>query len=77
MGTQATSTTKISSRLISDKVMRSYQVVLKCASQTQREEINNRIRRIEEKQTTLLTPDVVKKAVEILRKNSSLRNWKS
>lgn len=36
-------------------LMRSYQVVLKCADQSQREEINKRIKTLEEQQEQLLT----------------------
>ncbi|MCE7737784.1 MAG: hypothetical protein GPJ50_00265, partial [Candidatus Heimdallarchaeota archaeon] len=50
-------------------VMRSYQVVLKCADQSQREEINKRIRTLEEQQDQLLTPQVIKQAVEMYRTN--------
>ncbi|OLS33119.1 MAG: hypothetical protein HeimAB125_01900 [Candidatus Heimdallarchaeota archaeon AB_125] len=50
-------------------VMRSYQVVLKCADQSQREEINQRIRTLEERQHQLLTPQVIKQAVELFRTN--------
>ena len=53
----------------SAKVMRNYQVVLKCADQSQREEINQRIRILEERQTTLLTPYVVKKAIDLYQSN--------
>ena len=49
--------------------MRSYQVVLKCADQSQREEINKRIRTLEEQQDQLLTPQVIKQAVEMYRTN--------
>ena len=49
--------------------MRSYQVVLKCADQTQREEINQRIRALENQQQQLLTPPVIKQAVELYRTN--------
>jgi hypothetical protein len=69
MGTQTTSKTQTSQFHILDKVMRSYQVVLKCDSPIQREEINQRIRRLEERQTTLLTQDVVKSAVNLYRAN--------
>jgi hypothetical protein len=51
------------------KVMRSYQVVLKCTNQTQREEINQRIRRLEERQKQLLTPKVIKTAIDLYRTN--------
>ncbi len=53
----------------SKRVMRSYQVVLKCVDQSQREEINQRIRTLEERQHILLTPKVLKKAVELYRTN--------
>ena len=53
----------------SKRVMRSYQVVLKCADQSQREEINQRIRTLEEQQHQLLTPQVIKQAVELYRTN--------
>ncbi|MCE7748078.1 MAG: hypothetical protein GPJ51_06755 [Candidatus Heimdallarchaeota archaeon] len=54
-------------------VMRSYQVVLKCADQTKREEINKRIRALEEMQHQLLTPQVIKQAVELYRSNPKER----
>jgi len=72
MSTQ-TATTSQSSPLILDTVMRSYQVALKCASSIQREEINQRIRVLEERQTSLLTQDVVKQAVELYRTNPKER----
>ncbi|MCG3258865.1 MAG: hypothetical protein H7644_03910 [Candidatus Heimdallarchaeota archaeon] len=50
-------------------VMRSYQVVLKCVDQSQREEINKRIRTLEEQQEQLLTSQVIKQAVELYRTN--------
>ncbi|MCE7749711.1 MAG: hypothetical protein GPJ51_15100 [Candidatus Heimdallarchaeota archaeon] len=53
--------------------MRSYQVMLKCANQVQREEINLRIRTLEERQETLLTKQTVKKAVELVRSNPKER----
>ncbi|MCG3254446.1 MAG: transposase [Candidatus Heimdallarchaeota archaeon] len=55
------------------KVMRNYQVVLKCADQSQREEINRRIKTLEERQIALLTPQVVKKAVDLYRSNPKER----
>jgi len=55
------------------KVMRSYQLPLKCADQFQREEINYRIRSLEERQDTLLTPGVVKTAVKLCRSNTKER----
>jgi len=53
--------------------MRSYQVAMKCVSQVQREEINKRIRALEERQHLLLPQKVVKKAVEIYRGNPKER----
>jgi hypothetical protein len=53
--------------------MRSYQVVLKCVDQSQREEINQRIRTLEERQHILLTPQVIKKAVELYKTNPKER----
>ncbi|MCG3220624.1 MAG: hypothetical protein H7641_04520, partial [Candidatus Heimdallarchaeota archaeon] len=50
-------------------VMRSYQVVLNYADQSQREEINRRIRALEDQQELLLTPQVIKQAVELYRSN--------
>ncbi len=73
MCTQVTTSSQTYHPLILDKVMRSYQVALKCDSQVQREEINKRIRRLEERQTTLLTQDVVKQAVELYRSNPKER----
>jgi hypothetical protein len=55
------------------QVMRSYQVVLKCGNQAQREEINRRIQTLEERQDQLLTPHVVKKAVDFYRINPKER----
>ncbi len=63
---------KISSP-ISQKVMRSYQVVLKCANQSQREEINDRILTLEAKQMQLLTSKIVKQAIELYRTNPNER----
>lgn len=73
MGTQATSTTQTSHPLILDKVMRSYRVGMKCDSQSQREEINNRIIQLEEKQHLLITKKTVKTAIEIYRANPNNR----
>jgi len=73
MSTQATISSQSSQPLILEPVMRSYQVVLKCGSQAQREEINQRIRGLEERQHTLLTQDVVKQALEIYRANPKER----
>jgi len=49
--------------------MRSYQVALKCVDQSQREEINQRIRKIEEQHHLLLSPQIVKKAEELYKTN--------
>ncbi|MHA1809099.1 MAG: hypothetical protein ACTSYH_02175 [Candidatus Heimdallarchaeaceae archaeon] len=46
---------------------------MKCANQVQREEINQRIRALEERQHLLLPQKVVKKAVEIYRGNPKER----
>ena len=58
-------------------VMRSYQVVLKCVDQSQREEINQRIRDLEYQQHQLLTPQVIKQAVELYRNNPKERFFTS
>jgi len=73
LGTQSAQLTQAHPQSSSAKVMRSYQVVLKCADQSQREEINRRIRSLEERQTFLLTPEVVKTAVKLYRDNSKER----
>ena len=73
LGTQSAQITQVHPHPSSGKVMRNYQVVLKCADQSQREEINQRIRTLEERQTTLLTPYVVKKAVDLYRSNTKER----
>ncbi|MHA1345164.1 MAG: hypothetical protein ACTSVO_11500 [Candidatus Heimdallarchaeaceae archaeon] len=48
-------------------------MAMKCANQVQREEINQRIRALEERQHLLLPQKVVKKAVEIYRGNPKER----
>jgi len=73
LGTQATSKLQAIIPLSPKRVMRSYQVVLKCADQSQREEINQRIRALEEQQYQLLTPQVIKQAVELYRTNPKER----
>ncbi|MCE7741542.1 MAG: hypothetical protein GOP50_03700 [Candidatus Heimdallarchaeota archaeon] len=73
MSSQTVSTSQTSHPLILDTVMRSYQVALKCDSSVQREEINQRIRTLEERQYHLLPQDVVKKAIEIYRANPKER----
>jgi len=69
MSTQAVSKPQAFTPTSSKMVIRSYQVVLKCADQSQREEINQRIRVLEEQQHQLLTTQVIKKAVELYRTN--------
>ncbi len=73
MGTQTTTNPHTSQPRILDTVMRSYQVVLKCDSPVQREEINQRIRGLEERQHHLLTQNVVKQAVALYRANPKER----
>ena len=72
MTTQSATKTQAHSPSLSN-VMRSYQVVLKCVDQSQRKEINQRIRTHEERQHQLLTPQVVKQAVELYRSNPKER----
>ena len=67
MVTQIKSTTQTAHQPTSPTVMRSYHVVLQSADQLQREEINKRVRALEERQHTLLTPEIVKQAVELYR----------
>ncbi|MCG3225499.1 MAG: hypothetical protein H7645_01160, partial [Candidatus Heimdallarchaeota archaeon] len=69
MGTQVANNPQALTTTGSKKVMRSYQVVLKCANQSQRKEINERIRELEEQQHMLLTPQIIKKAMELYRTN--------
>ena len=73
LGTQSAQSTQVRPHSSSAKVMRNYQVVLKCVDQSQREEINYRIRTLEERQTTLLTPYVIKKAIDLYRSNPNER----
>ncbi len=73
MGTQAASKTQSFTPTTSKRVMRSFQVVLKCDDHSQREEINNRIRMLEERQHQLLTPQVIKTALELYRSNPKER----
>ena len=56
-----------------EKVMRSYQLVLRCENQTQREEINRRIQFLEKQQDELLTPQIVQQAVELYRETKEDR----
>ena len=70
LDTQTAQQTQVHPHSSSAKVMRNYQVVLKCVDQSQREEINQRIRALEERQFSLLTHNVVKKAVELYKSNS-------
>ncbi len=69
MGTHTATKLKAHSPPSSKGVMRSYQVVLKCTSQSQREEINQRIRNLEEQQQQLFTSQVVKQAIQLYRTN--------
>ena len=69
MVTQATKQSQAAVLPHVKKVMRSYQVALKCVDQHQREEINQRIRRLEEQQHFLLSPQIVKSAEELYRTN--------
>ena len=73
MGTQVAPPPQSSSARSLETVMRTYQVALKCVSQNQREEINHRIRTLEERQHHLLTQDVVKQALELYRTNHKER----
>jgi len=69
LSTQTTSRTQISSPTSTATVMRSYQIVLKCVDQSQREEINQRIRTLEEQQHHLLTPQIIQQAEELYATN--------
>ena len=69
MSIQTNTTSQSYNSLFLDTVMRSYQVALKCNSSSQREEINHRIRMLEEKQTVILTQEVVKQAATLYRTN--------
>ena len=62
MVSQATNKAQVAVNPHSKTGMRSYQVALKCVDQQQREEINRRIRKLEEQQLLLLSPQIVKKA---------------
>ena len=53
------------------EVMRSYQVVLKCADPSQRKEINKRIRVLEEKQLNLLNSQLIQQAIELYKTNTN------
>ena len=69
MVSQATKQAQIAVNPHSKTVMRNYQVALKCGDQYQREEINQRIRKLEEQQLLLLSPQIVKKAEELFSSN--------
>ena len=73
LGTQTTFKSQTSTRTSLKTVMRSYQVILKCVNQSHREDINQRIMELEEQQHLLLTPQVVKKAIELYRTNPKER----
>ena len=77
MGTQPALQIQVHPPSSVPKVMRSYQVVLKCANQTQREEINRRIRCLEERQDALLTPHIIKTAIDLYRTNPKERFFTS
>jgi len=64
---QVANQTKKFTSYTSKKVMKSYQVALKCVDHSQRVEINQRIKEFEEKQYLLLTPQIVKKALELYK----------
>ncbi len=68
MVTQTTSKTQAHTSSLPDEVMRSYQVVLKCVDQHQREEINQRIKELEQRQHKLLSQQTVKQAVDLYRR---------
>ncbi len=69
MGSQTARKAQVHTHPGSTTVMRNYQVVLKCVDQSQREEINQLIRFLEEQQYHLLTPQVIKQAMELYRTN--------
>jgi hypothetical protein len=69
MVSQATKKVQVAVNPHSKTVMRSYQVALKCVDQHQREEINRRIRKLEEQQLLLLSPQIVKKAETLYKSN--------
>ena len=71
MPSQASAKASGSSLSYTQKVMRTYQVALKCSSFDQRKEINQRIRRSEIQQAKLLTQDNVREAVKLYRSNPS------
>ena len=67
MVTQKTNKSQVHTSPPKSKVMRSYQVVLRCDDQLQREEINKRIKDLEKMQNKLLSKDIVKQAIELYR----------
>ncbi len=69
MVSQATIQSQATAHPHSKKVMRSYQVVLKCVDHHQREEINQRIKALEDHQHLLLSPQVVRKAEKLYHAN--------
>ncbi|MHA1347275.1 MAG: hypothetical protein ACTSVO_00060 [Candidatus Heimdallarchaeaceae archaeon] len=69
MVSQATNKAQVAINTHSKTVMRSYQVALQCVDQHQREEINQRIRKLEELQHLLLSPQIVKRAEELYKAN--------
>jgi len=69
MVSQATKKIQVAVNIPTKTVMRSYQVALKCVDQQQREEINRRIRKLEEQQHLLLSPQIVKRAETLYSSN--------
>ncbi len=69
MVTQTVSKSQPFTASTSKKLMRSYEVPLKCVDQYQREEINQRIRALEEQQLALLSPQIVRKAETLYHAN--------
>jgi hypothetical protein len=73
LSTQTAQNTKHFYPVKTHKVKRSYQIVLKCADQSQREEINQRIKSLEILQHQLLKSHVIKLAVNLYRVNPNER----
>jgi len=69
MVSQVTKQAQVAVNPHSKMLKRSYQVALKCVDQHQREEINRRIRKLEERQHLLLSPQTIKKAEALYRSN--------
>ncbi|MBY9000644.1 MAG: hypothetical protein KGD64_07005 [Candidatus Heimdallarchaeota archaeon] len=69
MSTQTVTTVRTAFPTNINTVMRSYQVVLRCVDPSQREEINKRIRVLEEQQQQLFTPHIIKQAEKLYAAN--------